>query len=888
MDLFNLAAKLSLDSKNFTDGLKKADKQGENLAKKLTKSFNTISKVAKTVLGGVVVKQIIGSLTKMANATAAFGDSIDKNSQVLGMSRKAYQEWDYILSQNGASIDTMTTAMKTMNSAILDGNDEVTKALEDMGVDLGILANLELEDQFDYIVHQFQQMPAGATKSALAVKLFGRQGQQLLPLLNQNSEATNALREKMTELGLYMSDEGVNASVAYNDAMDTMKRTFAALKNRIMEDILPAMTAAIEKITAYASDIKKAYEANGIAGVFEKLATDIANIKWPTWDDIAEAIEQAWNAIKQGAAGLGGIIFGRKEDGSVDWPTWDDVRDAAVEIFKAILRGAANIAELAGAIIFGRKEDGSVDWPTWETVKEAAAKAWKFILDGAKAIGETAGALVFGQKEDGSVAWPDWSTLEEAAAGVWEMIKEKTANIADTLGGYFFGRKEDGSVDWPSWEDIKAGAVLLWTDIKENVRNLADTLGGFVFGREEDGSIAWPDWTEEGIIGMAGIVWDKVKTALTKLTGKIFGTNEDGSIAWPEWTEDGIIGMASKLWDTVKNALKKLAGRVFGNSEDGIIEWPDWSEMTILEMAGTVWEGVKNAVAKLGGLIFGRDKNDGTVKWPDLNALAQKAWDGVVEFAAGLGGLVFGRDSVDDIKAAFEDIGQIFEDYVAGPINKFIDGIRGVLEWLGILEPAVEELNSAMDDNGEAGRYAALKKRAQMTPQQYADEYGVSLEEAERQIDDIKAKLAEMDMKRFKIAIDVEVNDPSGVLPMVVESGTSSKGAHWEVYEDGSAGAGRAKSNAKGLWTVPYDDYLTRLHRGERVLSASQARHQSDGASAQEIASAVKQAVTEAMSGLAMVLNDKTVGKVFGDSTSRRVHRNIDISNGQYAYGHGR
>lgn len=866
MDLFNLAAKLSLDSKGFTDGLKKADKQGENFAKKLTKSFNTISKVAKTVLGGVVVKQVIGSLTKMANATAAFGDAIDKNSQVLGMSRKAYQQWDFILSQNGASIDDMTTAMRTMNGAITEKSPEVLEALEQLGVDLGLLGSLSVEDQFDYLVNQFQQMPAGATKSALAVKLFGRQGQQLLPLLNQTSQDTYALKEKMEELGLYMSDEGVNASVAYNDAMDTMKRTFAALKNRIVEDILPSLTAAIERITVYASDIKKAYEENGIAGVFEKLATDIANIKWPTWEDISEAIEQAWNTIKQGAVGLGGIIFGRKEDGSVDWPTWDDVRDAAVAIFNGILAGAANIAELAGAIVFGRKEDGSVDWPTWETVKEAAGKAWKFILDGALAIGETFGTIVFGKKEDGSVNWPEWSNLEEAAVGVWNMIKEKVLNIADTFGGYFFGRKEDGSVNWPSWDDIKDGAILLWNSIKENVLNIADTLGGLVFGRSEDGEVAWPDWEEEGIIGMAGIVWDKVKSALTKLGGKIFGNNEDGSIAWPEWTEDGIIGMAGKLWGTVKNALKKLAGRIFGNSEDGIIEWPDWSEMDILEMAGTVWEGVKNAVAKLGGLIFGRDKNDGTVKWPDLEAMAQKAWDGLVEFAAGLGGLVFGADTVDDIKAAFEDIGDFFNEYVAGPINSFIDGIRSVLEWLGILDPVVEDVTNNLEGNG---RYNILKEKAQMTPEEYAAEYNVSVEEAEAQLAELKQKLEEISNAEYEVTVGIRE---------VPIKGTKSM---YPGTQDGS--------HAKGLWTVPYDGYVAELHRGERIQTASQARHDNGGgASAGDIAAAVKAAVSEAMANLSITLDKKIVGKVMGDTVSSRVHDNINFANAQTAYSHGR
>ena len=45
-------------------------------------------------------------------------------------------------------------------------------------------------------------------------------------------------------------------------------------------------------------------------------------------------------------------------------------------------------------------------------------------------------------------------------------------------------------------------------------------------------------------------------------------------------------------------------------------------------------------------------------------------------------------------------------------------------------------------------------------------------------------------------------------------------GSHvWEVSEH----------NAKGLWDVPTNDYLTRLHKGEMVLNASRARDYREG-----------------------------------------------------------
>lgn len=56
----------------------------------------------------------------MADETAAVGDEIDKNSQRLGLSKTAYQEWDYVLSQSGVDINSVQTGFKSMTNSIDD------------------------------------------------------------------------------------------------------------------------------------------------------------------------------------------------------------------------------------------------------------------------------------------------------------------------------------------------------------------------------------------------------------------------------------------------------------------------------------------------------------------------------------------------------------------------------------------------------------------------------------------------------------------------------------------------------------------------------------------------------------------------------------------------
>jgi formate-dependent nitrite reductase cytochrome c552 subunit len=72
----------------------------------------------------------------MASDTAAAADNVDKMSQKIGISRTAYQEWDYVMSQNGMSVDKLQTGIKTLTSkmdAAKNGTASATEAFQRLG-----------------------------------------------------------------------------------------------------------------------------------------------------------------------------------------------------------------------------------------------------------------------------------------------------------------------------------------------------------------------------------------------------------------------------------------------------------------------------------------------------------------------------------------------------------------------------------------------------------------------------------------------------------------------------------------------------------------------------------------------------------------------------------
>ena len=191
-------------------------------------------------------------LYDMANDAAAAGDEIDKASQRVGFSKEAYQEWDYVLSQNGASIDTLDNGMKKLNNTVddaINGSDAAAKRFERLGISMDDLQGKSREEIFEMTVRGLQGMTNESERAAVANDLLGSSSVELSALLNQTAEGTDELRQKAHELGLVMSDDAVNAAVKYTDAMDNFTRIFQAVKNNIASELLPGFTMILDGLT---------------------------------------------------------------------------------------------------------------------------------------------------------------------------------------------------------------------------------------------------------------------------------------------------------------------------------------------------------------------------------------------------------------------------------------------------------------------------------------------------------------------------------------------------------------------------------------------------------------------------------------------------------------
>ena len=271
MNVFDLVAVLSLNKKGYEEGLDSAEKEASSFGSKVKSGLGTVAKVggASLAILGTGATAVTKSLLSTSAATAELGDHIDKQSQKIGISAQAYQEWDFILTHNGASVDSLQSAMKTLSSQAEKNADEFTA----LGITEEELQNMSPEELFERTVKALQGMGESTERTAIASKLLGRSATELGPVFNSTSEDIEEMRQQAHDLGKVLSDDTVKAGAAYEDSLYNLQTSIGGIKNKMASDFLPSIVQVMDGLTGMFSGDDSAVEK--LSAGIDSLATKI-------------------------------------------------------------------------------------------------------------------------------------------------------------------------------------------------------------------------------------------------------------------------------------------------------------------------------------------------------------------------------------------------------------------------------------------------------------------------------------------------------------------------------------------------------------------------------------------------------------------------------------
>lgn len=359
-ELDNAGKNTSSFGDKLKDSLKKAAGElksfGSGLASvgKSAASFTLKGLKTAAVAGGAALAGLATAAISAANNVAAAGDQIDKESQKLNMSREAYQEWSYVLSQNGADIAQLGSGMEALvdkMKAAGEGSEEVSGMFGELGISMDALKTATPEEAFEMVVRGLQGMTDETRKAQIAQELLGGSGAELMPLLNSTAEATEKLKQEAHDLGMVMSDDAVDAAVKYTDSVDKMKRVGTALFQNITSELLPGFTMIADGLVGLATGQEDAGDKikDGVSDIVENigemlpktlevgkqvlpllgsalieatpmLISTLWDIGGETVDAMGDALKENWPEIKEaGLDLLRGLWSGIQDGGAWLW-----------------------------------------------------------------------------------------------------------------------------------------------------------------------------------------------------------------------------------------------------------------------------------------------------------------------------------------------------------------------------------------------------------------------------------------------------------------------------------------------------------------------------------------------------------------------------------------
>jgi hypothetical protein len=218
-------------------------------------------------LGVAVSAAGLGAMVKHSLESA---DALAKLSQRVGITVESLSTLIPAADLSGVSAEKFEGGLRKLATRMLEaatGIEEAKRSFAALGVTVqnqdGTLRATDavLLDLAD----RFQALPDGATKTALAVEVFGKSGADLIPFLNAGREGIHQLTGELQSLGVELGGNTAAQAEVFNDALTKVRLAASSIANRIIEAFLPAMNAMAEGL------VKSARQGGTLRAVLDGL-----------------------------------------------------------------------------------------------------------------------------------------------------------------------------------------------------------------------------------------------------------------------------------------------------------------------------------------------------------------------------------------------------------------------------------------------------------------------------------------------------------------------------------------------------------------------------------------------------------------------------------------
>ena len=484
-----------------------------------------------------------GSILAVGKSTADYAGDMYDMARGAGIGVEAFQKLAYAGRMSGVETEKLSASLVKFDRMVAEatgGNKTYMQTFEDLGIKIKDSAgNLRQPNEiFEDVADIFHNTEDGIGKTALAVELFGKSGADLIPMLNDGKAGLKAFYAEAERLGLALSNEMIAKGDAFSDQLENIGEQVKGVKLQLGAALIPALSAATEKISKVIDKITKWVQEN------PELAATIGNIAMTTGK---------WIAILGTAAiAIGSVAFiilqfrkafrAMSDAVTIGISIFTNIKNTFLVVDKA-MKGYTKTQKLATVA-------------TKLFNKALKANPILTIISLIIALGAVVYSVI--KNWDKIAAW--FKKLWDAIVGIFKAAWEAIKKVWSTVTGWFSNL----------WGGIKAGAGKAWEGIKNTINKAREGVqkawgsvkGWFsnLWGNVKSGiSNAWggiKDWFSnlQPVEWMRG-AWENVGTFFENLGPRFYEWGKN--LLQGLW--NGITSMVDKIVEGMKNIGRRIA-----------------------------------------------------------------------------------------------------------------------------------------------------------------------------------------------------------------------------------------------------------------------------------------------------------------------------------------
>jgi len=285
-------------------GFKRMGRSGKTAGQTGHAGFLKIVAGAAVALGAIRLVQgsyrtLTGFIKSSISETATLQDETAKLSHKIGVGTETLSAYHLATELSGTTMEVLAVGLRTVVKNAYDmtqGTGEAKDAFEELGITVTD-ENGKMKDSEEILLDvadKLMLVDSASRRTALAQKIFGRSGTELLPMMEKGRAGLEALKDEARALGMTFTDETAAAAEEYNDSITRLNGALSGMKMKIGEEVIPVLTDMadwIVKNESLMADLTAAAKGFGTGIVTSVQLIALALQEWygtvaPFWEKI--------------------------------------------------------------------------------------------------------------------------------------------------------------------------------------------------------------------------------------------------------------------------------------------------------------------------------------------------------------------------------------------------------------------------------------------------------------------------------------------------------------------------------------------------------------------------------------------------------------------------